>query len=617
MQAVRIGRKPQSGWKIPWDRMISRDHADLQFVNGTLKVNLLENAQNPIMYRGSATRELIVNPGDWFQIGSTAFQVGNVFEVQPAAAPAPPPAPTPLEAPAAPAAPAAPRPDSNQPQVEVEFDGGPATGEERGYSPEELKQVAFSNSERQLESLSTLPSMISSSHSDEELGAMISRMLLEAIPQSEAVAVAHYDMSEMPTHEEQMEEFPAPLTMRVETREDFDGRFRPSRRMIRKALVDQVSVMHIWGEDESEDSSAFTMTEGLGWAFCSPIRGESCHGWCMYVSGQGLESGAIIIEDKDLAGDLRYTELVAQFIGSIRNVRMLQEQKTQLSTFFSPSVIDNLTKEGGGDALAPAEKAITVLFCDVRGFSRKSEQLQDDLLALLQSVSAALGVMAGNIIERDGAIADFQGDAVLGFWGWPVELKEGPVPACRSALSIHAEFVKAVDDHDVLLDGFSVGIGLAHGRALAGQIGTDKQAKVGVFGPVVNQGSRLEGMTKQFGVPICMDETCAEFVKKYMPPAEGRLRRLASVRPKGMDTSLTVYTVLPSIDELPEVTDEFLTAWDAAVGQVIDGNWDQAREFIEGLPADDGPRNFMLEHMSRSENKPPEGWDGAFSLTSK
>ena len=121
-----------------------------------------------------------------------------------------------------------------------------------------------------------------------------------------------------------------------------------------------------------------------------------------------------------------------------------------------------------------AEREIPVLFCDVRGFSKKSEELQGDLLTLLKSVSAALGVMAGGIVERDGAIADFQGDAALGFWGWPTELLEGPVPACRSALAIYRAFRHGVQKTDGLLFGFSIGMGVAHGRALAGQIGTNQ-----------------------------------------------------------------------------------------------------------------------------------------------
>ena len=463
-QTVRIGRAAKLGWEIPWDQMISREHADAFWGDGKLRVQCLEQARNPIVFGGKPVREALVGVNEWFQIGTTIFHVSSVIA----------------------RAAATPARQTSQPS-EFEFcEEDPSEGTERAYSAAELRKVAFGNGERQMELLEQLPERIAESHSDDDLGAMLSRLLMEAIPTSSAVAVAHFDETELPADVSQIESFPKPLSMRVETREHFEGRFVPSRRMILKCLKTKSSVVHVF---ESSDESQFTMSEGLGWAFCAPIKAESSKGWCMYVSGQGASHGGMMVTEADLLGDLRFTQLVAQFIGSIRHVRMLQEQKTQLSSFFSPKVIEGLTAGNSKETLSPSEREISVLFCDVRGFSKKAEALQSDLLTLLRSVSAALGVMAGGIVERDGAIADFQGDAALGFWGWPIELEEGPVPACRAALAIYKAFQQGVIENDSLLFGFSVGMGIAHGRALAGQIGTNQQSKVGVFGPVVNQGS--------------------------------------------------------------------------------------------------------------------------------
>jgi len=586
-ETVRIGRASQSGWPIPWDKTISRQHADLCWQNGELSVVCLPNVVNPIVYRGQTSRELVLPPGEWFQIGQTTFQLSQL-EVET--------------------------------EVVLKFSER-MDAEEHAYSENELKKVPFTNPAKQMEILSNLPQMISGSQSDADLGAALSKQMIMAIDESDAVSVAHYDVSELPESEEDLENFPKPLTMNVETREGFESRFIPSRRMILKALKDQTSVMHIWSGEgdnaEAEEEIAFTAAEGLGWAFCCPIRGESCLGWCMYVSGRGVESGGLIVTEDDLTGNLRFTELVAQFIGSIRQVRLLQDQKTQLSTFFSPKIIESLTTENASKTLEPAEREISVLFCDVRGFSKKSEMLQDDLRTLLKSVSAALGVMASGILERDGAIADFQGDAALGFWGWPAEVETGSVPACNAALEIVKAFREATNVTDSLLNGFTVGIGVAHGRALAGQIGTSRQAKVGVFGPVVNQGSRLEGLTKQFGVRICIDESSATFVKKYLPPSEIRVRRLAQVRPKGMETPLVVHTLHPSSNEDGHLADGQLESYDKAVTAVIDGQWDTARELLGQLPDDDGPKQFLLRNMADFNDTPPEDWNGAFALTSK
>ena len=187
----------------------------------------------------------------------------------------------------------------------------------------------------QLEVLSKLPGVISGSHTDEDLGALLSRLLLDAVPPAEAVAVAHFDETRLPKNEASIDSFPKPLTLRVETRENFTGRFSPSRKILLRALKEQTSVMHIWEGKDDEEGGGFTVSEGLGWAFCAPICGESSQGWRLYVSGKGTSEGGLIVTEDDLAGDLRFTELVAQFIGSIRNVRLLQEQKAQLSSFTS------------------------------------------------------------------------------------------------------------------------------------------------------------------------------------------------------------------------------------------------------------------------------------------
>ncbi len=586
-EVVRIGRAPKQGWPIPWDMQISREHADLSWKGQHLSVACLPTARNPIVHRNQCVTNLLVAPGDSFQIGQTTFHLADSSSVK-------------VQSPSG---------------VQVDFDTEVGMVlEERAYSPEDLNRVAFRNAEQQLEVLTKLPQLIQSANSDEELGALLSQLLLEAIPHADAVAVAHYDQTKLPD-DSAIDEFPKPLTLRLETRDDFRGRFRPSRRLTLKALRQQSAALHIWGENQT--SEQFTLDKELGWAFCVPLRGESCQGWCLYVSGKGSPSGAMLVTESDLTGDLRFVELVAQFIAAVRQIRLLQEQKTQLSSFFSPAVIESVTGREGSKALAPAEREITVLFCDVRGFSRKSEMLHDDLLKLLQSASAALGVMASGILERDGAIADFQGDAALGFWGWPVELEEGPIPACTAALAIYREFTTAVSQSGSLLAGFSVGIGISHGRALAGQIGTDRQSKVGVFGPVVNQGARLEGLTKQFGVPICIDETTAQFARSLISPSVARVRTLARLRPAGMDAPLTVSALLPPVDEFPELTDQMIADHDEAAEAVIEGRWKEARALLEGLPDNDGPKRFLLRHMSRLGDTPPKDWDGAFSLKGK
>lgn len=581
---VKLGHAPQNDWVVSWDRLISREHAQLKWHDGQLQVRCLKNATNSIIIDGKQYRELKIDVGGEFLIGATKFRLVGTNEPE----------------------------DTSD--LDVSSDE-PLNGLQT-YQSDELTEFQFSDPVRQMDMLARLPKLISGSTTDEELAGLLVDVLLETIPAGVATAVMRYgdDVTENLENPLASGFDPSkPAMMRVATRDDYEGRFKPSRRMISSALQTGNSVLHVWDDDEG--NGQFTVSGSLDWAFCTPIKTDEQGGWCLYVSGQGSENSGVLIDEDVLKGDLRFVELVAQFIGSIRHVRLLEEQRTQLSSFFSPRIMDSLL-DSSSTSLEPAQQDISVLFCDVRGFSRKSELLKDDLFQLLATVKRALGLMANGIVETDGAIADFQGDAALGFWGWPVPLPEGPVPACRAALAIVDAFDNKLNC-DGMLDGFSVGIGIAHGKAIAGEIGTDKQAKIGVFGPVVNQGSRFEGLTKQFGVPICIDETTAEYVESFMPKDEARCRRMARVRPAGMDTPLTVYQLLPAERKDPSVTDEMIARYESGLNAVLDGKWKEAVELLSEFRDTDGPTQFVMNQMEQTEFEPPANWDGTFTLTKK
>jgi adenylate cyclase len=307
---------------------------------------------------------------------------------------------------------------------------------------------------------------------------------------------------------------------------------------------------------------------------------------------------------------------LAQFIGAIRRVRTLEHNQTAMSQFFSPAVMETLIDDDGSKVLQPREDVVTVLFCDVRGFSKKVEMARRDLHGVLQQMSEALGVMTQNILRHEGVIADFQGDAALGFWGWPAQPPDGPLPACLAALAISAQFLAAEQDPQHALHGFGVGVGIGYGRAIAGRIGTKEQMKVGVFGPVVNMASRLESLTRQLGVSIVLDEAAADYVKKNLPPALGRVRRLVRVRPKGMETPATVNELLPAANG-HGLTDEQIANYEAGLDAVIAGRWTEALEILNPLVEKDAPAAFLKRVMDETHCKPPAGWDGAFTLKAK
>jgi adenylate cyclase len=205
----------------------------------------------------------------------------------------------------------------------------------------------------------------------------------------------------------------------------------------------------------------------------------------------------------------------------------------------------------------------------------------------------------------------------MGFWGWPLKQADAVERACKAALAVRREFVEAAADKNHPLANFRVGIGIAAGRAVAGRIGTSDQVKVTVFGPVVNLASRLEGMTKVLQAPILIDETAAAYVREMISPATARSRRVARVRPYGSDEAVEVSELLPSVAELPELTDENLRNYERALDQFISGQWSEALELLHYVPARDRVKDFLTVFIAQHNRTPPKDWGGVVELTSK
>lgn len=568
-ELIRLGRAPRSGWSVPWDLLISREHCELELNNGLLSVRRLESARNPVYLDEVDTREFSIIPGQGFRIGQTIFQL-----------------------------------------VSVEVSDGLSGSriEEQSFAPEVLKRFKFHNAEQRLEVLTKLPDAISRAKNDKDLSQEVIKILLKAMPHATAAAVVQY-----PPHPGADEK---PILMNWDTQPEDLGRFAPSRRLMTSAINRNEGVLHVW-QDTQESNPAFTLSGNLDWAFCLPLKGEASRGWAIYVSGKFGGPGSSSITETDIKGDLRFTELVCDFISSLRQVQSLQKQQAGMAQFFSPAVMEAVRKANSDKVLEPRESDITVLFCDVRGFSKKAEAAQENLKQLLDRVSDALGVMTTGIIKYDGVIADFQGDAALGFWGWPSQPEDGPIAACRAALHIQQEFIRTIDNPASSLAGFKIGIGVAHGRAIAGKIGTQEQIKVGAFGPVVNMGSRLEGLTKQLRTSILVDEATGKYVRKHAQPNEMRCRRIGRFIPAGMNTDLEIYELLPPVEIDGRVTDAQIQIYEKAVDSFVSGNWQEAMELLNQLPVDDRVKDFLLIYIATNNYEPPSDWSGVIRMDKK
>jgi adenylate cyclase len=232
-------------------------------------------------------------------------------------------------------------------------------------------------------------------------------------------------------------------------------------------------------------------------------------------------------------------------------------------------------------------------------------------------VSKALGVMTRHIRQQGGVVGDFHGDAAMGFWGWPVAQEDAVLRVSRAALAVEDEYATVAQDPDSPLADFRAGIGIATGKAVAGKIGTVDQVKVTVFGPVVNLASRLEGMTKILQAPILIDEATAKAVRSQVPSEVARVRRIAVVKPYGLETPLEVSELLPPVSQYAELSDEHLACYESALESFLAGRWAKAFELLHRIPAGDRVKDFLTVFIAQHNRTPPSGWDGLIPLGSK
>jgi adenylate cyclase len=562
---------------VPWDDRVSREHALLQPQDdGSLKVTQSPQARNPIFYRGRKQESFALRPGEHFVIGHTTFTLAV------------------------------------RPEVNVADARAGVT--EHVYDAVELRRKGFRDSAARIEALGRLPDIIGGSSSDDELVFRVVSLLMQSI--SSASAVAILQVSRLAGHDA------PPCILHYDNRlPEADGP-RPSAKLVRAVAERRESVLHLWAGGDSlgeKRDQAYTASEEVDWAFGVPVGGEGSEGWVIYVAGQlgMIHSGGIgqsmQAAPDDLHDDVKFTELVGSTVASLRQARLLQKRQMGMKRFFAPVVMEAMSGQDPEVVLQPREADVSVLFCDLRGFTRQSEESRGNLLLLLQRVSDALGVMTGEILRAGGVVGDFHGDAAMGFWGWPIDQPDAVGRAASAALAIRDAFRGQVTQEG-MLHGFRCGIGLATGRAVAGRIGTVDQVKVTAFGPVVNLASRLEGMTKVLGVEVLLDHVSAQWIKSNVSPEKMRVRRLAVVRPEGFAEGIEVSQLLRPASHPGAPSDQDVTAYEDALKWLVEGRWDRAFERLHQVSAEDRAKDFLTATILKYGRTPPRGWDGVIDI---
>lgn len=203
--------------------------------------------------------------------------------------------------------------------------------------------------------------------------------------------------------------------------------------------------------------------------------------------------------------------------------------RAAFTQFVSEDMLRELLKDPNKLRLTSKEHDITVLFLDIRGFTSFSEKKSPAIV--VTRLNELLDIVTKVIIQYDGTVDKYIGDAVMAMWGAPAADKKQATKACKAALEIREKIEKETD--------FDVGIGINYGHAIIGNIGSSKRFDYTAIGDTVNTASRIEGLTKSLGHNILISEAVMEKVKeeKGSFPADD----LGQVLVKGKNQKLHVY----------------------------------------------------------------------------
>lgn len=566
-----VGRDRDCDIPVLWESLLSRKHVQLQAQATEVRAQVSRQSHNPVFVNGESQSEFTLNSGDRFVVGNTSFTLRELQMLSP-------------------------QPDA--PVQEVTF------------SRAELASVRFEDADRRLEALARLPAVIAASQDAEQRGSHLASLILSGIRHAEAAAVVHCDKQGQVTV--------TAWERRTETR----GAFKPSLGLVTDSLQQDRTILHVW-EKSSPQLDGYTVQAEFDWAVCTPVAKTAQGVWGIYVAGkldQPLSEQHPL--QRNLQSDVRFAQLVGEVLGSAEQRNLMEGQLSILRQFLSPPILAALEETGRPgslniDLLQPKVCDVTVIFCDLRGFSQKVEEESANLKGLLTRVNGALEVMTAAILKHGGVTGEFLGDAVLGFWGWPFPSEDAPLKACRAALEVRTQFARIQKTAQHPLQDFKVGVGVAHGRAVAGKVGTGGRISVSVFGPVVNLASRLEGLTKRLRVPVILDEATAAIARQRLSADEGRVRTLATVLPYGLETPLTVSELIPPQGEFSELTAQELAMFEKGVREFREGRWDAAYKALHGMPSSDEAQDFLLAMIAQHSRSAPGSWKGIVELPSK
>jgi adenylate cyclase len=263
--------------------------------------------------------------------------------------------------------------------------------------------------------------------------------------------------------------------------------------------------------------------------------------------------------------------------------------------------------------LGGERQELTVLFSDIAGFTTISEKLPPEQLVHL--LNQYLTKMTNLVFEHQGVLDKYIGDAVMAFWGAPVEQSDHALKACQTALAMQEEVQRLKTEwHKEGIPDFDVRIGINTGEMIVGNMGANTRFDYTLIGDNVNLGSRLEGINKEYGTHIIIAQSTYTEAREHIVA-----RKLDTVAVKGKSQGIVIYELI-GLKSNYTGSLKFVEQFEAARSQYEKGKFKHALELFTALHEEysvDFATNLYIERCEELIKNPLKDWDGVFHAKNK
>jgi class 3 adenylate cyclase/HAMP domain-containing protein len=338
------------------------------------------------------------------------------------------------------------------------------------------------------------------------------------------------------------------------------------------------------------------------------------------------ETGHLALTFNTMLGELEkaYERIKGQAFQAV----LAQKKEARIRQIFQKYVPSDLIEKffaSPESMLVGDNRTLAILFSDIRSFTTISEGLAPD--ELVKSLNRYFSGQVDIIMNRNGIVDKYIGDAIMAFWGAPVKHHDDPLQSVLSGL----DMIDALKDFNqkqrqLGKTEFHIGIGINYGDVTVGNIGSERKMDYTVIGDMVNLASRMEGLTKPYHAEILISETLFAELQKLDTAALNAaglkdplaLRLLDTVAVKGKTRGVKIYTVRRSLDTAEE------RAW-ALHNQGMEHYYSRAfgeaavkfEETLKLLPGDFNAQNLLDRCRAYAAEPPPDGWDGVEVMKTK